>query len=574
MNFESFANEFLYNLRKDDKQAISILNNNIKIVQEYLGDDANPKTMDHFVQDLVQIVIQTHKGKFGVIESALKHQAMANVYYHFKNSDVLIKAFQIENKHAIKWLFSMQVSPYVQDDDGRNALMFAAQNSQWNNYIEQFATDTKCINQVDKYGRNALFYALNNIGGLMELMKYDIDINHQDCEGNNVLLYCCKNDIYNSLKFLVNNNVDVNAIDHEERTIAMYLAIKGKHSFISILHSKGCDFNYMNSKGETVLSLLLQQMYGPESDKNGMYTMYVRTIIALVFTDCNFNVPVDEDENTPLMVFLLVNDLDTFRFVVKFNKTVDLSIKNRNGENATSLFIKNKKGNLFHKVIYHPTFDLKYVDPIYRNNILMLTAITHSIFIPKILEYKPGLLNEVNIKGENALIVACKANKNDSVITLMNQCSNYSLDINCQDCLGNTALHYAVAHQNPVLVYHLMQHGADSIRKNYEGKSAFDLAMTLGDPHVLEALHGRMTTDLLKKITPLYQGEDKRNPMIAREVEEYLYSCGSITSYSNFEMTKSMLKTEKSHYQSKENEIVKDYSINDLVLLGLFFTVI
>ncbi|OUM69286.1 hypothetical protein PIROE2DRAFT_21714, partial [Piromyces sp. E2] len=85
---------------------------------------------------------------------------------------------------------------------------------------------------------------------------------------------------------------------------------------------------------------------------------------------------------------------------------------------------------------------------------------------------KPELINGINSKGESALIIASKANNIDSVNYIL-KCNT---DVNHQDHLGNTALHYAVSCQNPVIIYHLIKAGADCNLKNNQGKSASDLA--------------------------------------------------------------------------------------------------
>jgi len=572
MDFEAFSNEFLFDLKNNDNHALTLLDDNSMLIEEYFGTDDNLMTLDSFTKDLGKIVIETGRGKFGIIESALEHTAMTTVYNHFINSDVMIRAFQMCNKYAVKWLQTMQINPYVQDEQGRNALMFAVQKAQWNPYIKEYALNEKCVNQVDKNGRSALFYAVRNLSGLMELMKYDVNVNIQDCDGNNVLLYCCKNEIYSTFEYLVKNKVDVNAVDRDGRTVAMYLAIQGKCTLIPVLHSNNCDFNYMNIKGETVLSLLLNQMYGPEADK--CFKMYIRTLIALISTKAvNFNMPIDEDENTPLMIMLLVNDFSTFNFVIKFAKDVDLSVKNKYGESVTSLFIKNRKGALVRNVINHSTFDYAYVDPIYKNNVLMLTAITQPLYVADVLKSRPRTLNEVNIKGENALMLACKANQISAALSLINHNLHYhSLDINAQDQMGNTALYYAVARQNPIIAYHLMEKGANSQIKNLQGKSAMDLAYELGDTNVLDVLQGRMTANTIKKIDPLYRGKEGGDLTMLKEIEEYLYYCIGTSAYANFELTENMIKTERSQYKEIESKIKSDNNgIEVLILFGLMF---
>jgi len=553
MDFESFVTEFLIDLKNNNKNALKLLDDNDKLIQGYLGEDSNPKTVDRFVQDLENVVVQINK--FNVIENVLHHKTMNHVYNCFKKSDVMVKAFKIENKNAVKWLQSMQISPYSQDEDGMNALMFAVQKKQWISYIKSFASDIKCVNQVDKYGRNALFYAVHNLDCLIKLMKYDIDINHRDCNGDTVLIYCCKNEIFYPFEILVKKSIDVNIVNNEGKNAAMYLALKGKYNQIDILKKyKKCDFNFVNEKGESVLSLLLKQMYEPEGKIT--FGTLIRTIISLVFTDCDFSMPLDEDENNALMLFLIAGDYDTFNFVLRFSKTVDLAKKNKYGENASSLFIKNRKVDLCNYIIKHPTFDINYTDPLNNNTILMLSCITQPLYLLEILNKNPELINNVNSKGENALIISCKSNNVDSVLYLLKN----SINVNHKDQLGNTSLYYAVTCQNPIIVYHLISIGADSNLKNNQGKSANDLAHELGNQDVIDALMNNMTKATLQKITPVYKNKSS-DINLFQEIKEYLYYCITNTSYSNFEINESMIKLEKTYYEEKIKQLIESGEI-------------
>jgi len=297
---------------------------------------------------------------------------MTKVYQHFKNSVVMIRAVQMENKHAFKWLKSMRVSPYVQDENGMNVLMHMVRKRfTFDSYIKTFASDKKCANQTDINGRTALFHALNCSPSLWKLLECDININHQDNEGNTALIYCCINENFNPINSLFRNKIDMNAVDRDGKTAAMYLVMKGKystvdsiggtaamydnikgrHSLFQILQSLNCNFNYVNDRGESVLSLLLKQMYIPKFTREEMFDKYISTLVSLLFTNCDFNMPVDDDENTALMVFLLVNDMDTYDFVLKYRHDIDLTKKNKYDENAIIYFQKYIEGKLNNIII-------------------------------------------------------------------------------------------------------------------------------------------------------------------------------------------------------------------------------
>jgi len=418
MNFEQFVTEILTDLKNNNNHALTLLNQNKELIQKNLGTDANIEVMDQFVCDLTNVVIQNTKNKFNIIENVLKHSTMTNVYQHFKNSKVMIKSVQMENKHAFKWLKLIGVSPYVQDENGMNVLMHMVRKKLiFDSHIKTFASDKICANQTDINGRTALFHALNCSTSLWKLLECDININHQDNEGNTALIYCCKIENYSSINSLFRKNIDVNAVDHDGKTAAMYLAMKGKYSTVDIvggtaaiyenikgrrslfqtLQSLNCNFNYVNDRGESVLSLLLKQMYIPKFIREEMFDKYISTLVSLLFTNCDFNMPVDEDGNTASMVFLLVNDMDTYNFVLKYRDDIDLTKKNKYDENAIIYFQKYKEGKLNSNIIGKNT---NYADVNLTENVIQKEK-----YIYKALEKELGISGKINRSFEYLFLV-------------------------------------------------------------------------------------------------------------------------------------------------------------------------
>ncbi|ORX82172.1 ankyrin [Anaeromyces robustus] len=557
MDYDTFVTEFLSAIKNNDKKALTLLDENKSMIQEKLGENANLETMDNFINLLINVIVQIDKKKFDVVKNALKHRIMTTVYRHFQNSNAMIKAVESKNKNALKWLHSMNVSPYIQDENGLNILMHIVQSEKCYSYISAFISDKKCLNQEDNFGRTALFYAINNPPGFWRLVENGIDINHKDHDGNNILIYCCKINKLFHFKYLVDRKyMDVNATNNEGRTAAMYLAMNGSYSLYSSMTNRmyytfedlriaHFDFNYINNQGESVLSVLLKYMYKSINPKK--FDSYIHTLISLMLTDCDFNIPIDEDKNNALMVLLLVNDYESFNFIIKHRKNLDLKKQNKNGESVTSLVMKSKNTKLTRSIIDYPTFDIDYTDPTNGNNILMFAVITKPYLIPEILNKKPDFLHEINSKGENALIIACKANNYESVISLLNY--PVHININCQDELDNTALHYAVECKNSIIVQELIKKGANDKIKNIEGKTPYDLANELGDENIIEALKCNLTPEIIQVIKNNNQSEALKG------IEEYLYPCISIFEYTGINITEDMIEVEKSIFKKMEKEI-------------------
>jgi len=575
MDYETFVTEFLDALKNNNKKALSLIEENKSLIQENLEEDCSVTTIDKFINDLIDIVIQTPKNKFDVIKKVLKHNNMATVYSYFKNSNVMIRAVEANNNYALKWLISMNVSPYVKDENGMTVLMHVVQkaNVLKNNlcsFIKVFGSDKNCINQEDNYGKTALFYTLDNNSSLQRLVDFDgLDINHKDHEGCTILIHCCKYGKLRKFKYLLKQKVDVNATDNEGRTAGMYLAMKAyyttaifngpfslhsmtltsEYSTFVNLREAGQNINYVNEQGESILSMLLSHMY--ESTDPKKFDSYIRTMISLIFNGCNFNTPIDKDQNTALMIFLLANDYESFNYICKQCNHMDMTQQNKNGESITSLYMKNKN-NKFSRYLINKSssFDIDYTDPINRNNILMFSVITKPYLITEILNKKPDLLHEINHKGENALIIACKANNYESVVTLLNY--PIHVNINSQDKIGNTALHYAIECRNPLVVQKLIEKGANMQLKNFNNQSSYDLAIELCDKTIMEALKGNLTSEDIQSIKKNDQSK------ALEDIEEYLYPNISIIEYRGIFLTNEMIETESKIYKAidwERNEI-------------------
>ena len=166
--------------------------------------------------------------------------------------------------------------------------------------------------------------------------------------------------------------------------------LTSEYSTFVNLREAGQKINYVSVQGESILSMLISHMYKSNDPKK--FDSYIRTLILLIFNGCNFNTPIDKDQNTALMIFLLVNDYESFSHICKQCNHMDMAQQNKNGESITSLYMKNKN-NKFSRYLINksPTFDIDYTDPTNGNNILMISTITKPYLITEILDEKPDL---------------------------------------------------------------------------------------------------------------------------------------------------------------------------------------
>jgi len=564
MDFSTFENELILMLKNKDEKCLKFIDSNRDLIEKNLGSDANPKTIGNFIEKIGNVIINTKnkliqlKSNYDLIGKVLNHPYLSNVKEAFIKSRVLIEACKVGNKDAVKWLLSnMNVSPYVQDDDGMTCLMYAAKNN-YQFVIKPHLKDIHCLELADKCGNNVLFYSVvnpdfiekeevsNNIYP-RKLINSGIDINHTNNNGETALLYCIKNNNFRPIQYLLKHiGIDVNVADNDGKTAAMYLLEKGEYYEFLSLHKKNCLYDYVNmynNQYQSVLSIILKKMYGGEKVRESVpLKSFIRIFIVLVSYQIDFNIPVDDDENTTFMVVLGCKDLETATVCAKYLKKLDLSIKNKYGENSTSLCMKLGYENILELIKENPTFNYHYKDYLNQNNLLMYSVINNCILMNDLLERDPDIINEVNNKNENALIIACKINQMKAAETLLKR----GININQQDHLGNTALHYAVNIEKPKLIQLLMSKNPDLELRNKNGKTVKDLAIDLGNKKILGILNNPFAVD--PSVYKDYDNTNNKNlEKYIEEVKEYLTPLFN-NDYPDYEVTKEIEKTQKSIY--------------------------
>jgi len=539
MDFNKFLNDLINDLKNYEKKCIKILENNKKLIEAELSKDSNQEKVDRFITEFNDAVLQDNK-KYKYYESVLKHDSMKYILSVFQNSDILIQACKFANEKAAEWLLTMNINPYIQDKNGMTALMHAVKNAKPQSVISKHSYDFKCLNIEDYNGNNVLFYAIGKpVTIIRELMK--ADVNHINHDGETVLLYCCKNKLYDSIKMINESfhGIDLNITDNTGKTAMMYIAEYQKALVFTYfnIYQRRTAFNYVTDQGESVLSVLLKNMYG-NLDHPKFTRDYVDVIVSLIKGDADFNVVVDEDGNTALMVFLLAGDYETFYYVTSYTRYVDFAKKNKHGESVTSLFLKlgvptsYKDENKVYSYITSMnsnlltpssnttllySLDYNYVDSTNKNTALILATINSPYFVNYILQNNYKSINAVNAHQENALIIAAKLNKHKVALLLLKK----GIDVHQKDDTGNTALHYAIQNKNVPLIHELVMHGADITIENNESETALTLAKKLDNSKVLKALHGSLSNSELDKAI---EAEEEVNMIVQnKRIEEYLY---------------------------------------------------
>jgi len=101
-------------------------------------------------------------------------------------------------------------------------------------------------------------------------------------------------DIIKYINWLLSRNVNIDSVDENDKTASMYLSLNGKLKELEVLIRHGADINYVNKYNESVISIII--------NKINICTVtideakYILNILSQF--KCNFNILVDNDENT------------------------------------------------------------------------------------------------------------------------------------------------------------------------------------------------------------------------------------------------------------------------------------
>ncbi|OUM57553.1 hypothetical protein PIROE2DRAFT_17429 [Piromyces sp. E2] len=472
---------------------------------------------------------------------------MRDVLAEFRESDVVIRVCQKENSKALKWLITMDINPFVSDSNGMTSLMYAAKQKSLYFFVEHLikgdGNEEELVNIVDKNGENALFHAINVPIIFELLLKTKIDVNHKNNNQETVLHLSLRNNLSSNLECLfVHPDVDLRIADKEGKTPIMKLLEQENYSVLintlRILRGKArispdsvkLDINYRSKvSNESIMSILIKKYYQMCCKNNyrevisGKMDMITALgyVLGLVISYPGFdvNMPIDEIDNTPIMFFLMIGDFVVANFIFSCCKDVDLGKKNKNGINASVLATKIND-ILFDSFLNHKTFDKHFVDS-NNNNLLVYSVLFNSLSsYLKLINDNPKLIEQVNNKQENSIIIGVKQGFLEQVNSYVIRNANF----NQQDYLGNSALFYAVKLKSKYDVNLLAHYHADPNLKNNQGMSPMDLAKQMGEEKLQKLMRkSKPIHEMKKKLkSSKHEGLFKSKSSSDEKLEEYI----------------------------------------------------
>ncbi|MFC2168644.1 ankyrin repeat domain-containing protein [Acidobacteriota bacterium] len=248
---------------------------------------------------------------------------------------------------------------------------------------------------------------------------------------------------FSTAEFLLDKGADIYVKDEHGNTPLHLSSIFGYDDLIDLLIRQGADVDALNNLEQT--PLYIASMYGnPES------------VARLLAGGANMNF-MDAERNTPLHIGVLYRRSENVAQMLEFNP--DIGAKNKEGFTPLLLAVQSMDNGGIVESLIEKGADLNITDP----------------------------------QGRNALLVSVGSFQRGYFSLLVSN----GIDINSQDNMGNTALHYVFGYvlenkQNvprvKLFTKDLLEEGADPHIKNNEGKSPMDLAVESEEKELIDLL--------------------------------------------------------------------------------------
>lgn len=357
----------------------------------------------------------------------------------------------------------------VDEDDGKLLTpLFAAIGENDQDAVEEFLRNGAYPNEVDEDGYNALHWAAHKgcritIFNLI-LEKID-DVNAVDEDGWTALMFAANDNHLIMVTALMNHpGINLNVQSNYNST-ALHLAVNQNHIAIveQLLRDDRVDTTLKNNDSDTPLDAARKLLKISLRDRS------IRRSIIEKLERFNYERAMaryqvsNDDENPPLNAALKAEDYDA----------VDALLTG--GQNPNK--VDERRKNALHLVANGSHDLMKRSLPSFN----------------KILE-KIENVNAVDNEGNTALMFAAARNNMYIAVSLMH---HQWIDVNVQNRLNQTALHVAVLFKHPGMVDELLgDYRIDTTLKDNTGDTPLDLAIKNGNSNIITMLRRLSSQDV------------------------------------------------------------------------------
>ncbi len=473
---------------------LTIPDNLIESVKCLIKNDININATDTAGE--TPIMIAAKYGYNEIVEELLI--AGANVNFESQNGYTAIE-FAILNNH---FNIFKQLKPHLKDINRRNSqnhtllhLAIRAQNLKIlgdllndNNikktteilFYKYTFTNYEILNNilshfpnphiVDPYGKNLLFYLVEN--GIQSedlfffLLKYGLDINCIDIEGNNLLLHLIKYIIKRKEYYLIHKSKD-KSNEH--------LEIKELIAFIPVIIEENIDVDICNNKNETAISLPVKHKC-------------VDILIELLDYEVNIDI-LNKHKETALNEIILKGEeyLDIIAILLDYG--ANANIKDKNEKTVVEKLIdailainNNKKirGSQKKEIDFNTDYKTILTSVLINAdvNLTLLNSMGEPYFfdpvrynnleVCKLLIKYGSDINQTDINKENIIYKYMDENQNFSTDnelrvyhSILHSIIMMGANVNAKDSYGGITLHKAILNCDQIAIKLLIHSGAD-----------------------------------------------------------------------------------------------------------------
>jgi ankyrin repeat protein len=279
-------------------------------------------------------------------------------------------------------------------------------------------------NYADSFNTSSLFIAIDRHDTIMIdlLIEFNVNLNKLYSDNKTALVHSCSLGYIDIVRRLIKQKVDLNRMTNDN--CALFIAAKQDNQIIlQELIDNNVNVNIVNSQKQNVLYL----------------TKNVKNIELLIANKVNINCQ-DFSNMTPILHHV-ANSKDNFLLITTLiNAGADLTLTNINKQTVYMLAIFNTLEKLLIFLLNNKNNKpIDYFAQDFQNKTLYDYAIDNALLFNN-LECLT-ILKENEIFKCNDLIYAICIRNHTYVNSYLD---NKDTDINGQDCLNNTALHYAL----------------------------------------------------------------------------------------------------------------------------------
>jgi ankyrin repeat protein len=338
------------------------------------------------------------------------------------------------------------------------------------------------VNQQDKYGQTALWWASEN--GHKEIVKLlldhkEIKVNQQDEDGRSALMRASRGEHLEVVQLLLDHkDIDVNQQEHKDGRTALFEASETGHKEIVQLLLQHKDIHSVNKKDNIGCTALhWASLLGHKET--------VQLLLGHKDIDVNSR---DNKENTALIFASFNGHSDTVRLLLN-HKDIEVNHQALGGHFALRTASIEGRDEVVQLLLCHKDIQVNQQSNEGSTALMSAVYVGHKEIVQLLLKHWNIQINQQDNSGLTALILASRHGRKEIVQLLL---EHKDIDLNQHDNCGATALHSASDKGHVEVVQLLLIEKEIKINQlNNKGQTALFVASEQGHNEVVQLLLDR-----------------------------------------------------------------------------------